>query len=64
LVLELVDAAVQVIMSDGHAAQTDKRSHDLHVHMDRASAPEDAGEHRDPLLGERIGRVATAAAGV
>jgi len=37
---------------------------DLDVHRDRALAAQDAGEHRDALLGEGIGRVAATAVAV
>lgn len=37
-----------------HFTQANKRAHDLYMHSDRPLASEDAGEHRDALLGKRI----------
>ena len=53
----LVDSLHQVVVIRDHAPKLDKRSHDLDVHGDGATAAKDGGKHRHTLLreGVRIG---------
>jgi hypothetical protein len=53
--LELVEPPGQCGVAGDHFPESDERPHYLDVHVHRTVAAKDAGEHRDSLLGERIG---------
>ena len=45
-----------------HPPQANESAHDFHVDLHGLRAAQDAGKHRDALLGEGVGCVARAAA--
>ena len=56
LSLQIIELAGQVFVRSQQAAQPDERAHDFNVHLYGTPAPQDAREHRDTFLGERVGR--------
>ena len=52
------------LVGDSELSESDERAHDGDVRLHCPMAPEDTGQHRDTLLGKRIGAMATAAASV
>lgn len=58
LFLQAIQLAGQVFVGGGnHLPKADKGPHDENVDGDRPTAIEDAGKHRDTLLGEGVGQV-------
>ncbi len=49
-----LDLATQIVIFREHGAKFGEGTDDLDVHRDGARALQDAGEHGDALLGERV----------
>jgi len=52
--------ACQLFTHDTRATEADECAHDLDVDRDRRATSQDAGKHRDSVLGERVRVMATA----
>ena len=61
--LKLVKLVGQVLVRGEEAPQTDEGAHNLDVDIYDTLAAQDARQHRDTLLGERVGRVSAASPG-
>jgi hypothetical protein len=58
--LELREAPGQFLIGDEELTELDEGPHDLDVDSDSMFAAKDRREHRDALLGEHVGRIASA----
>ena len=57
LLFERCDPASELGVRAEQLSQLDERTHDLDVHADGAGAAQNAREHRDALLRERVRQV-------
>ena len=55
LLLQLIEAPGKPLVRGDHRSKLNKRSHNGDIHLNCSLASQYAGEHRDTLLGKRIG---------